>query len=258
VIGRSARVPAPRLEPSSGAGLPPKVAVGRGDRVAQLWASRVTQSVRDAYAGVPISKMPEDLRVYEHLLWQSAPRVVIELGADYGGSALWFRDRLRTLETYGRTRDPFVVSVEYDTARATNALDAADASWRDSIHLLEGDIRDRRTADAVARLVPDGTPVLVVEDASHFYDSTFGGLTNFARFVQPGGFYVVEDGCVDVPELRVDERWPRGVLAALHDWLETDEGRDFRVRRDLELYGLTTNPEGFLQRLGQAAAGERP
>ena len=42
-------------------------------------------------------KFPEDLRVYEHLLWQTAPSTVIEVGVKDGGSALWFRDRLRTL-----------------------------------------------------------------------------------------------------------------------------------------------------------------
>ncbi len=56
------------------------------------------------------------------------------------------------------------------------------------------------------------------------------------------------DGCVDIEELRLAPGWPRGVLPALHDWLETPEGHAFDVRRDLELYGLSCHPQGFLQR----------
>jgi cephalosporin hydroxylase len=72
-------------------------------------------------------------------------------------------------------------------------------------------------------------------------------LRGFSGFVSPGGFMVVEDGCVDVEELRIDDAWPRGVLPALNEWLET-EGTDFTARRDLELYGVTCHPHGFLQR----------
>ena len=72
-------------------------------------------------------------------------------------------------------------------------------------------------------------------------------LRGFSGFVPVGGFMVIEDGCVDVEELRVDDAWPRGVLPAVTEWLET-EGSAFRVRRDLELYGVTCHPGGFLQR----------
>ena len=88
----------------------------------------------------------------------------------------------------------------------------------------------------------------MIEDSAHEYDTTYAALERFSRFVPAGGFFVVEDGCVDVDALRLDEAWPRGVLPALHDWLATGQGRAFRVRRDLELYGVSCHPEGFLQR----------
>ena len=67
--------------------------------------------------------------------------------------------------------------------------------------------------------------------------------------MQPGGFFVVDDGCVDIEELRLKPDWPRGVLRALHEWLATPQGAAFRVRKYLELYGLSCHPSGFLQRL---------
>ena len=243
------RRPEPRVRAAIAQDLPPTVITQHADSVRQLWMSRIRQSVHDVYAGLPLCKLPEDLRVYEHLLWSTSPRVVIELGAYGGGSALWFRDRLRTLASYKRVTEPFVVSIEIDPSQMIEALDAADPDWRSSIQLIAGDVRDPVTAERVAEIVPVGTPVLVAEDSAHVYETTWAALANFSRFVQPDGYFVVEDGCVDIEELRLDDGWPRGVLPAVRDWLAIEEGQAFRVRRDLELYGLTSSPEGLLQRI---------
>jgi cephalosporin hydroxylase len=224
--------------------------VDRNHTVREFWMTRVAQAVRDVYAGAPLYKLPEDLRVYEHLLWAAAPQVVIEIGSGGGGSSLWFRDRLRTLAAYGRIADPLVVTVELDPSQSIGALEAADPDWRSSIRQVAGDVCDPATARQVEEIVPPGAAVLVTEDSAHVYDTTWAALSHFSSFVQPGGYFVVEDGCVDVEELRLEEGWPRGVLPALHDWLATEQGRSFRRRPDLELYGLTTNIGGFLQRVG--------
>lgn len=63
-----------------------------------------------------------------------------------------------------------------------------------------------------------------------------------------GGYFVVEDAVIDVEPLRAHEISPRGVAAAIATWLETPAGRSFRVRRDLECYGVTCHIGGYLQR----------
>jgi cephalosporin hydroxylase len=215
----------------------------------EYWLARAAQHTSDSYAGVPLSKFPEDLRTYEHLLWETCADTVIEIGTQAGGSALWFRDRLVANRRYGRAgRDPLVVSVDLTHASAREELERADPRWPESISLVEGDVRDPAIAEEVARLVPEGARCLVIEDSAHEHDTTLAALDGFARFVPSGGFFVVEDGCVDVEELRLDPTWPRGVLPALHEWLKTAAGREFTVRRDLELYGVSCHPEGFLQR----------
>ena len=215
----------------------------------EYWLARVRQHTADSYAGVPLSKFPEDLRTYEHLLWADRVDTVIEIGTQAGGSALWFRDRLQAARRYGRIeRAPGVISVDVAQASAREHLDRTDPDWARDISLLERDVRDPETAGTVGALVPEGARCLVVEDSAHEYDTTTAALQGFARFVPAQGFFVVEDGCVDVDELRLDEAWPRGVLPAVHDWLATESGRAFRVRRDLELYGVSCHPEGFLQR----------
>lgn len=214
----------------------------------RYWMDRVRQHTDDSYAGVRLSKFPEDLRTYEHLLWLDAPDTVIEIGTQAGGSALWFRDRLRTLAAYGRIgRPPRVISLDVTQDWAREDLAEADPGYAADITLLEGDVRDPETAERVARLAGDGR-CFVIEDSAHEYDTTMAALVGFARFVPPGCHFVVEDGCVDVEAMRLADDWPRGVLPALHDWLRTPQGAEFEVRRDLELYGVSCHPEGFLRR----------
>jgi len=240
--------------------LPPPVTIDlERDDLRAYWLARARQHTQDTYAGVPLSKFPEDLRVYEHLLWRLRPDTVIEIGTQWGGSALWFRDRLRALRAYGRIdRAPHVVSVDLDQSTARARLAEVDPAFAEEITLLDGDVTDPALPDAVAARLRDGARCLVVEDSAHVEATTAAALAGFARFVPPGGFFVVEDGCVDVEAMRAAPGWPRGVLPALEAWLASPAGADFAVRRDLELYGITCHPYGFLQRRGGEAEPARP
>jgi cephalosporin hydroxylase len=217
--------------------------------VREYWLERMSRHKRDSYVGVRMAKLPEDLRVYEHLIWASKPNVVIEIGTLRGGSALWFRDRLRTLAGYGQIDRPRVISIDLDVDGARADISAVDPAYEETITLLAGDVTDPELPGEVEELLPAGARCLVVEDSAHVFETTIAALRGFARFVPPQGFFVVEDGSVDHEQLRLREDWPRGVLPAVREWLRTAEGRKFRVRRDLELYGITSHPEGFLQRV---------
>ena len=200
-----------------------------------------------------MSKFPEDLRAYEHLIWTTRAEVVIELGAQWGGSALWFRDRLRAAASYGRIAAGRVIAVDAEIGPARSALASVDPGYERDIVLLAGDVRDPDLPGRVAQFVPSGARCLVVEDSAHVYATTIASLRGFARFVPVGGLFVVEDGCVDIEEMRARSDWPRGVLPAVTDWLASEDGRRFEQRRDLELYGLSCHPQGFLQRREAAA-----
>ena len=222
------------------------------DSLLEYWRGlALAQHTSDTYAGVALAKFPEDLRVYEHLLWLQAPDTVIEVGTQFGGSALWFRDRLRILQSYGRIEcAPLVVTIDTDQARARRALRAADPRYEEQITLVEGDVHGRRyrRGGARARSACGRGASSSRTLAQHLHDNA--RLTRSVRRARrrSAASWSSSDGCVDVEELRINDDWPTGVLPALDDWLATETGRPFVVRRDLELYGVSCHPRGFLQR----------
>jgi cephalosporin hydroxylase len=153
------------------------------------------------------------------------------------------------MQHYGRIDDFRVISIDIDTSVAAEQLAAADPQYEESISLITSDIRAPGLPDVVAGLLPPEARCLVVEDSAHIYETTMAALEGFARFVPLDGFFVVEDGWVDVPAMRTTPDVPRGVLPAVRDWLDTPAGRCFRVERDLELYGVTSHPSGYLRRI---------
>jgi cephalosporin hydroxylase len=227
---------------------PPPVTFELSRPAVDYWTDRVRQHTHDSYAGIGMAKFPEDLRAYEHILWAQAPNVIIEIGTSFGASALWFRDRLRTLEGYGRLSDPRVISIDLEIEAARDNLAGVDPEYEATIELIQADVRDPGLPDVVAQRLPSSTRCLVIEDSAHTYDTTIAALRGFARFVPEGGFLVVEDGYVDIEERRTDPSIPRGVLPALNEWLDSPEGRCFAVHRGMELYGMSSHPSGFLVR----------
>ena len=227
-----------------------QLAEGADQSLAAFWRSRVELHGRDAYAGVRMSKFPEDLRTYETILWERAPQVVVELGVQYGGSTLWLRDRLFDFQRYRSGPAPMVIAVDIDLSEARKSFDDLPPEGTAGIELLEGDIRDDHLLAKIRAMVPSDTEVLVIEDAQHDATTTLAALRGLAPLVRAGGYYMVEDTCVDVETLRVNPEWPRGCGAALNEWLADDPlGRRFRRRPDLQPYGLTCHPGGLVQRL---------
>lgn len=226
------------------------MASGESATLGAFWRQRVEQHFRDSYAGIPMTKFPEDLATYEHLLWQRRPQIVLELGVFHGGSTLWFRDRLVGLARYGEPADGRVIAVDLDLAAARANVGALGPRAEEGIEWLEGDINDPEFIRVIEGHVPEGAEVLVVEDAAHDASCTDAALRGLSHLVRPGGFYVVEDTCVDVERLRGAEDWPRGCGAALSTWLQdTTEGARFRRRPDLQPYEVTCHPGGVLERV---------
>lgn len=198
--------------------------------VRNYWQTRLYQSMADTYRGIPLVKLPEDLRTYEHLIEETRPEVIIELGMFCGGSALWFADRLDCLSGGGR-----VITLELN-----KVSDFADPR----VDVIYGDLRDHRIAEQVLNMVA-GRRCMVVEDSEHTYETTSEALSLYAPMVTKGCWLVVEDGFVDEPDLNEGFWNGGGVQKAVNEFIASPFGSRFS-KHDLATYGITGNHNGWL------------
>jgi cephalosporin hydroxylase len=186
--------------------------------------------------GVKTLKNPLDCWIYQEIVWDVRPDVVVELGSLAGGSTLFF---CHLLDLLGRGS---VVSVDIDRSR----YEAAHPRLRD----ITGDCADPAVVSQV-RALCEGQKTLVIHDADHTRDAVLRDLRNYADFVSVGSYFIVEDGIVDLfggPSSK-RMRWDNqpGPLAAVRKFLEQD--RRFAVDPECERYLITSNPCGFLRRV---------
>ena len=174
-------------------------------------------------------KNPLDLMIYQEIVYEVRPTLVVETGTHSGGSALFWRDMMRL--TDGRE---FVEVVSVDVRNA-------DMKPVDGVTFLTGSSTDPAIVDAVAYTVAQHERVLVNLDSDHAYQHVRDELDAYHGFVTPGSYLIVEDG-ID------DYRWDRrGPHAATVDWIAGHP--EFKTAKGRERLGVTNCPDGFLRRL---------
>lgn len=197
----------------------------------EYWRRRAVESLTETYRGRGMAKMPEDLRTYERVIWETRPAAILELGTFEGGSALWFADRLRTLCDGG-----LVVTVD---------ITARGYLHDPLVEHITGDLKSPEVVEEVHRKLA-GRRVMVSEDSFHSYDSTLSALTLYSDLVAPGCYFVVEDGIVEQQPF-CPPNWyaPGSVGRAIEDFLSVTPGWK---REYLAPYTLTTDHGGWLKR----------
>ena len=178
------------------------------------------------WRGVFIWKNPLDLFVYQEIVREVRPTLVIEAGTNMGGSALFWADML---ELHGGGR---VVTVDIEDRHLEDTERIA--------HVVGSSIHPS-TVEYVAGLVRKDDRVLVNLDSNHTYEHVAQELELYAPFVSEGSYLICEDGIDEV--LFGGKR----VLAATREFVERHP--EFAVDEACERYGLTNCPEGFLRRL---------
>jgi cephalosporin hydroxylase len=168
-----------------------------------------------------VIKFPGDLMAMHRLLWQCRPEVVVEIGTQNGGSALWFAEcapqviTLDIVELAGRPADPRITYLTGDSAAP--------------------EIFARVKALVGARRCS------VVIDGDHNAAQVDKELELYAPLVGPGQALILEDTLVDVLDFR-KFRAAGGPLRSMKEYLKRNPF--FELAPGIEPY-LTTNFFGY-------------
>lgn len=183
------------------------------------------------WLGVTAQKCPLDLWIYQEILFETRPEVIIESGTDAGGSAL-FLASICDLIGAGR-----VVTVDIQ--------DNPRRPKHPRISYVLGSSVAPETVDLVKKSIEPNARVMIILDSDHGRDHVLKELRIYADMVTPGSYLIVED--TNVNNHPVAEDFGSGPMEAVEEFLSTRD--DFIIDREREKFFLTFNPKGFLRRL---------
>lgn len=198
--------------------------------------------------GPGMHKNPEDLVRYQRVINRVKPKVVVETGLYYGGSQLWFAERV-----------PHVINVELNTETTADyranrhGLGFPPANG----HIVEGNSHEvfDEVAALTKELAGDG-PVMVVLDSDHGTNTVYGEMVRYGQLVTPGSYMIVEDGILHylpVGPFLVGNWFDGDPVIAIERYLA--EQCDFVLDEELEdMLPTTQHPMGWLVKGAPRAA----
>ena len=196
------------------------------------------------WLGTPLVKTPNDIVVFQQIITETRPNLIIETGVYLGGGALLFATLMDLLGIEGGR----VVAIDVDLGGVRQ-----DVIDHPRIELIEGSSTDPAVVSRL-RSEAEGKRVMVDLDSDHRAHHVLEELRAYSPMVTPGCYLVVEDGFLGGRPVRPDAI--PGPSEALDAWF--GEEPPFESDRWHERYLLTQNPRGYMRRIDGDAGDPRP
>lgn len=183
------------------------------------------------YKGVRCIKCPFDYVIYQMIIDEVKPDLIIEIGSYEGGSALYLAD---LLELYGKG-EIHTIDIEDridDKVKTHKRIKFFSKGWEDyDLSILE-----------------KYKSVLVIEDASHRFEDTLRAMRKFSKVVSLNSYLIVEDGIIN--ELGLSKEYGGGPVKAIKKFLK--ENKNFEIAyKWTDFFGknATFNTIGYLRKV---------
>jgi cephalosporin hydroxylase len=182
------------------------------------------------WLGAQALKNPLDLWVYQEIMVETEPELVVETGTYRGGSALYLAS---LCDLVGRGE---VVSIDIEPRRD-------DYPEHPRLTYLAGrSSTDPEVVDEV-RERAGGRPLLVILDSDHSQAHVEAELAAYTPLVPVGCYVIVEDSNIG----RIRKDLMPGPLEAVEAFLARSD--EFEIDREREKFLITFNPSGYLRRV---------
>jgi cephalosporin hydroxylase len=183
---------------------------------------------------VPLVKTPADILVFQQIIAETRPELIVETGAYVGGSAMLFASVQEMLGIDGK-----VIAVDIDLSFVHDKV-----REHPRIELIEGSSTDPEVISKI-RSAAEGKRTMVDLDADHRAHHVLAELRAYSSLVSPNCYLVVEDSFFGGRPVRPDAI--PGPSEALDAWFAEDQ--PFESDRWRERFLLTQNPRGYMRRL---------
>lgn len=186
------------------------------------------------WLGVETQQCPLDMWVYQEMLSEVKPDVMIEAGTYQGGSALYFASIFDLLQR-GR-----VITIDIE--------DFPNRPKHSRITYLLGSSTSDEIVAQVKNLIKPGERVMVILDSDHHQAHVLNELRRYSPLVSAGSYLIVQDTHFNGHPIL--PKFGPGPMEAVQEFLRSNA--DFQPDLGREKFGMTFNPRGFLKRVGTA------
>ncbi|MEH1796640.1 CmcI family methyltransferase [Nostoc sp.] len=182
------------------------------------------------WMGIPVYKCPLDLWIYQEILFEVKPEIIIETGTLYGGSALFLAQMCDLL---GKGE---IVSIDIE--------DRPNRPQHPRISYWLGSSTSETMIERVRQKTANKSSVIVILDSDHRAEHVLQELHLYHQFVTPGSYFIVED--TNINGHPVYPEYGPGPMEAVQAFLR--ENSDFHIEQECEKLYLTFNPSGYLKK----------
>jgi cephalosporin hydroxylase len=184
------------------------------------------------YRGIKMIKNPFDYLLYQMIINEVKPDLIIEVGTNHGGTALYMSDML---DLIGKGEIHTIDVTEYP-------MDERVINNKRIKRFLGGyQAYDLKNCEGYEK-------ILVIDDGSHLYEHTLEILQKFQDVVTPDSYFIVEDGALIHIGLTKD--YGGGPVRAIEEFLQTKD--NYIIDRNwCDFFGknATFNTNGFLKKV---------
>jgi cephalosporin hydroxylase len=184
---------------------------------------------------VPAAKCPLDLWIYQEIICETKPDIIIETGTAHGGSAL-FLSSICDLVNSGQI---ITIDIEEQPGRPEHKR----------IKYLLGSSTAEETVEKVRSLLKADDRVMVILDSDHRADHVLRELNVYSPMVTVGSYLIVED--TNANGHPVLPLYGEGPMEAVEQFVNVQH--DFVQDREREKFFMTFNPKGYLRRISRTA-----
>jgi cephalosporin hydroxylase len=182
------------------------------------------------WMGFPVLKTPADLWIYQEILCETKPGLVIETGTYARGTTLFIAQMMDIL---GKGK---IVSIDVQPLSLR--------AQHNRITYITGSSADATIAESAARHLPPGGSCMVILDSDHSQAHVAKELELFAPLVSVGQYLVVEDSNINGHP--VYPSFGPGPYEAIEQFLR--QNVSFSPDKSREKFLVSWNPNGYLRR----------
>jgi cephalosporin hydroxylase len=211
-----------------------------------ILSEKYKYSSRFKWLGHKIIKIPNDLTIFQEIIFKIKPRFIIETGIAHGGSLIFFASMLKIMNI----KNHKVIGIDINLTKKNEKKIKSD-SLSKKIKIFKGSSTNSKILSQIKKITR-GYKTLVILDSNHTEDHVFEELKSYSNIVSKNSYIIVQDtGIIHMPEkFNINRSWSKkkNPYTAVKKFLKFNKNfkiDDYWYKKII----FSASPDGFLKKI---------